>query len=96
MGKGDTPRPVDKAKYDENYERVFGPRPIKTWTDAPRCGEEDRGDSEQTDGVPEGSRGSDHPSTSITMGGEGQVPPCPYCQSTHNTPNGGYCDICGE
>jgi len=23
-GKGDTPRPVDKKKYDEGYERVFG------------------------------------------------------------------------
>ena len=23
-GKGDTYRPVDKKKYDENYERIFG------------------------------------------------------------------------
>ena len=22
-GKGDSPRPVDKAKYDANYERIF-------------------------------------------------------------------------
>jgi hypothetical protein len=22
-GKGDTPRPVDKEKYDINYERIF-------------------------------------------------------------------------
>ena len=22
-GKGDKPRPVDKKKYDENYERIF-------------------------------------------------------------------------
>lgn len=25
-GKGDTPRAVDKAKYDANYERVYGKR----------------------------------------------------------------------
>lgn len=24
MGKGDRPRPVDKKKYDRNYERIFG------------------------------------------------------------------------
>lgn len=24
MGKGDTYRPVNKKKYDENYERIFG------------------------------------------------------------------------
>ncbi len=23
-GKGDTYRPVDKKKYDENYDRIFG------------------------------------------------------------------------
>lgn len=24
MSKGSTPRPVDKQKFDENYEQVFG------------------------------------------------------------------------
>jgi len=24
MSKGSTPRPVDKDKYDESYERIFG------------------------------------------------------------------------
>ena len=24
-GKGDRPRPVDKAKYDLNFLRIFGP-----------------------------------------------------------------------
>ena len=28
-GKGDTPRPVDKRKYDETYERIFGKKPLK-------------------------------------------------------------------
>lgn len=23
-GKGDSPRPVNKTKYDQNYERIFG------------------------------------------------------------------------
>ena len=26
MGKGDTPRPVNKDRYDENYRRIFGDR----------------------------------------------------------------------
>lgn len=25
-GKGDRPRPVDKKKYDENYDRIFRKR----------------------------------------------------------------------
>lgn len=25
-GKGDKPRPVDKEKYDENFNSIFGPR----------------------------------------------------------------------
>ncbi len=28
-GKGDTPRPVDKKKYDENYDRIFGKKKVK-------------------------------------------------------------------
>lgn len=28
-GKGSVPRPVDKAKYDENYERIFGKKEDK-------------------------------------------------------------------
>mgnify|MGYP006292566279 CR=1 FL=1 len=28
-GKGDTYRPVDKQKYEENYERIFGKPPEK-------------------------------------------------------------------
>ena len=24
-GKGDRPRPFDKKRYDENYEKIFGP-----------------------------------------------------------------------
>ncbi len=25
-GKGDKPRPVNKKKFDENYEGIFGPK----------------------------------------------------------------------
>ncbi len=39
MGKGDTPRPTDKEKYDANFERIFGEHRLKTWEDAPRVGE---------------------------------------------------------
>ena len=28
-GKGDSYRPVDRKKYDENYDRIFGPTQSK-------------------------------------------------------------------
>lgn len=28
-GKGDTYRPVDRAKYDANFEKIFGEKPLK-------------------------------------------------------------------
>ncbi|KKN80425.1 hypothetical protein LCGC14_0330180 [marine sediment metagenome] len=31
MSKGDTPRPMNKEKYDESFESVFGRKEIKTW-----------------------------------------------------------------
>ncbi len=43
MGKGDTPRQVNKEKYDANFERVFGKREIKTWNpegDRPASGQD--------------------------------------------------------
>jgi hypothetical protein len=30
-GKGDRPRPVNKEKYDKNYERVFGTKLLNIW-----------------------------------------------------------------
>lgn len=32
MGKGDRPRPVDKKKYDENFEAMFGKKELKRWS----------------------------------------------------------------
>lgn len=33
-GKGDRPRPVDKTKWDENYDRIFSKRKtIQQWAD---------------------------------------------------------------
>lgn len=29
-GKGDTPRPVDGARYRDNYDRIFAPTPSET------------------------------------------------------------------
>ena len=26
-GKGSTPRPTDKQKFDENYDKIFGKKP---------------------------------------------------------------------
>ena len=31
MSKGDWTRPVDKKKFDKNFENAFGKRGIKTW-----------------------------------------------------------------
>ena len=31
MSKGDTPRPMNKEKYDESFESVFGRKEIKNW-----------------------------------------------------------------
>ena len=27
MSKGSAPRPVDRKKFDENYEKIFGKKP---------------------------------------------------------------------
>lgn len=66
MGKGDTPRPVDKEKYDESYKRVFGEKPLNVWRDAPgrepEIGQGDRqlpGEPE----VPGGQVDQDNPKT---------------------------------
>jgi hypothetical protein len=47
MGKGDHYRPVDKKKFNENFESIFGPRKIKTWNP----GEDDEVGGEQGNGV---------------------------------------------
>ena len=31
MSKGDHVRPMDKKKYDLNYDRVFGEKPLNVW-----------------------------------------------------------------
>lgn len=31
MSKGDTPRPTNKEKFDESFERIFGRKELKTW-----------------------------------------------------------------
>lgn len=33
MGKGSQPRPVDKKKFDENYDRIFGKKKEKPTED---------------------------------------------------------------
>ena len=32
MGKGDTPRPVNKKKFDENFDKIFKKKPKKKVT----------------------------------------------------------------
>jgi hypothetical protein len=31
-GKGDNPRPVNKHRYDDNYEKVFGKKKIRLYS----------------------------------------------------------------
>jgi len=35
MSKGSRPRPCDKKRFGENYDRVFGAKPLNIWNDAP-------------------------------------------------------------
>ncbi len=70
MSKGDTPRPVNKKKYDANYERVFGKRAIKTWTDAPGVGKRTGADSGSDNKLPEASGRQSDPKTTEIMEGE--------------------------
>ncbi len=35
MSKGSRPRPCNKQRFDENYARVFSPKRLNVWRDAP-------------------------------------------------------------
>lgn len=70
MGKGDTPRPVNKKVYDAEYERIFGKRKFKTWDDAPRFGEDDQPHGGQAAGVPEESGSQPDSETPGALEGE--------------------------
>jgi hypothetical protein len=73
MGKGDTPRPVDKEKYDANYKRVFGEKPLNVWKDAPGCEPETGQGDRQPDVVPEESGGQVDQDNSEALEGEETV-----------------------
>lgn len=77
MGKGDTPRPTDKEKYDANYERVFGKGPLKTDWDPPKVGQRSGSDGRESNGLPKEPDGRSDPGTSETV--EGERCPCPVC-----------------
>ena len=73
MGKGDTPRPVDKEKYDDNYKRVFGEKPLNVWEDAPgREPEAGQGDR-PPDGVSEEAGGQVGSDNHEAVEGKGEV-----------------------
>ncbi len=42
-GKGDRPRPVDKARYDDNYERI-------KWGKSPRRNSDDKAQGTEPSG----------------------------------------------
>jgi len=73
MGKGDTPRPVDKKVYDDNFERAFGKRKIKVWEDAPGREPEAGPDDRQADGVVENPGSQTDPSDHEAVEGEEEV-----------------------
>ncbi len=41
MSKGSRPRPCNKQRFDENYNRVFGSKKLNVWRDAPPKGDSD-------------------------------------------------------
>lgn len=56
FSKGDWFRPVNKEKYDEQFESVFGRKEIKTWN--PDGEEESQDGVHPADTDPEGIRAS--------------------------------------
>lgn len=69
MSKGDTPRPMDKEKYDAGFERTFGERPLKTWEDAPRVGGGSGPDGGSGDELPKEPDGqTDPPAPEVVEG----------------------------
>jgi hypothetical protein len=78
MGKGDTPRPVDKEKYDDNYRRVFGDKPLNVWKDAPgREPEAGQGDRQSNGEQDEGCGGPSCASDHEPVEGKRSCPNCP-------------------
>ena len=70
MGKGDSPRPVDKKKYDANYERIFGEQYYNQWKDAPGCEPETGPSDRSSDEVNEVPRGQDSSDDHESVEGE--------------------------
>jgi hypothetical protein len=56
MGKGDNYRKVDKVKFDESFERVFGKKKLNVWDSPPgKEGLSDPGDGNQSRSGPDHS-----------------------------------------
>jgi len=65
MSKGDTPRPTNKEKYDEQFESIFGRKEIKTW--------DPDGEEENENGLhPPDTNGEGSQSGSIQAEGSGE------------------------
>lgn len=92
MSKGDTPRPVDKEKYDDNYRRVFGDKPLKLWRDAPGREPEDQPSSQPVDRGQEVTGGRAGPKTHETVGKAKANPTCPECGTEVYRRRGAYFD----
>lgn len=50
MGKGDWRRPMDKEKFDQNFDAIFGKRELKLWNPEELVDEES-GDNESKPSV---------------------------------------------
>ena len=74
MGKGDTLRPVDKEKYDANFERVFGTRKPTVWENPPRFTDGGELISGTGDAVEQDDGGRTDPPASEKVEGEGCPP----------------------
>ena len=89
MGKGDTPRPTNKRRYDEGFNRVFGPKKLNVWEDPPRVGDDDQPDGGQAVKVPEESGGRADPETT----GDVEAEKCVGCDDKGAA---NACFICGK
>lgn len=73
MGKGDWYRPVDRDRYADNYDRIFGSKKLNVWEDKDEVpgdtgdGEKDREGCGQAPNVPQESRGDSDSGTEGTV-----------------------------
>lgn len=98
MGKGDSPRPMNKKVYDANYERAFGKHKIKVWENAPKITEGSGDDGRQGDELFEGKGTTNDTQAPKIVDAEGSCPGCGCLFGWSTDPlfdRQNRCDRCG-